>query len=166
MRHHALRAAPALVTGTDKHDTFLGTIRADAYYGGQGSDLIGGGQGSDWLYGGSGKDTLIGGTGQDFLYGGSGADTFVYEKIGDAGGPTKHDVIRDFQAGSDHIDLHGFMAGGHFIGAAEFVAEEGPTLRYVKASGLLSGDVDGDGVADFAIKFANHAVLTESDFLF
>lgn len=166
MKHHGFLAAPAPVTGTDKGDVFLGTIKADVFYGGQGSDALTGGQGSDRLYGGSGRDTLQGGTGQDFLYGGSGADTFVYTKVGDAGGPTKRDVIRDFEAGSDHIDVHAFMAKGHFVGSAAFVADEGPSLRYVQSTGMLIGDADGDGHADFAIKIANHAALTEADFIF
>ncbi len=166
MKHHVLSKAPAPVLGTDKKDTFLGTDKADMYFGGQGSDSINGGQGSDWLYGGSGKDTLTGGSGQDVLYGGSGADMFVYLSAADAGSAAKHDIIRDFKAGTDHLDLHAFMAGGHFIGSASFVADEGPSLRYVRASGQLSGDVDGDGVVDFTIKFANHALLTEADFIF
>lgn len=166
MKHHAFRAAPPPLTGTDTNDTFLGTDKADVFYGGKGSDVISGGQGSDWLFGGSGKDTLTGGTGQDILYGGSGADTFVYLSAADAGGPTKHDVIRDFQAGIDHLDLHAFMAAGHFIGSASFAANEGPSLRYVKSNGELIGDVDGDGVPDFTIKFANHAALTATDFIF
>lgn len=166
MKLHKLAAANVPLTGTDKRDTFLGTDKADVFYGGKGSDLIQGGTGSDRLYGGSGKDILVGGTGQDVLYGGSGADTFVYTKAADAGSSAKCDIIRDFKAGTDHLDVHAFMAGGRFIGFADFVPDQGPTLRYTHATGMLSGDVDGDGVADFTIKFANHALLTEADFIF
>lgn len=166
MKHHALIIAPVPLLGTDKNDFFLPSDASDIIYGGKGSDKIDGGNGTDRLYGGSGKDILIGGGGQDVLYGGSGADTFVYNAASDAGTLTTHDIIRDFKAGTDHIDFHAFMAGGHFIGSASFVADEGPSVRYVKSTGLVIGDVDGDGVADFAIKLSNHAALTESDFIF
>ncbi len=165
MAHHRLKATIAL-TGTDKNDSYLGTDQDDTYNGLKGADTISGGAGSDHLYGGSGKDRLSGGLGQDVLYGGSGADTFVYASATEAGDLAHRDAIRDFKAGVDHLDVHAFMAGGHFIGSAAFAADEGPTLRYVHATGLLTGDVDGDGIADFAIKFSNHAHLTEADFIF
>lgn len=166
MKHKALLAIGQPVNGTDQADTFVGTDKADVFYGGLGSDSMSGGQGSDQLFGGSGKDVLNGGTGQDFLTGGSGEDTFVYTQAGDAGGAGSRDVIYDFQSGADKLDVHAFMAGGHFIGSASFVAGEGATLRYVRSTGTLSGDVDGDGKLDFAITLDNHTALLATDFIF
>ncbi len=154
------------VDGTIKYNVLTGTDLSDTISGGQGTDLIYGGKGSDHLYGGSGKDVLVGGTGQDFLYGGSGNDTFVYTQAADAGGVGMADVIGDFQSGADRIDVHAFMAGGHFIGAAGFTAGEGATLRYTQSTGMLEGDINGDGVADFQINLANHSVLVATDFTF
>ncbi len=58
---------------------------------------------ANWLLGGAGNDTLNGGRGADVLYGEGGADTFVFER------GTGGDVIGDFQAGVDRIDLSAFF---------------------------------------------------------
>ena len=39
-------------------------------------------------------------------------------------------------------------------------------VRYTKSTGILQGDVDGDGTADFEIDIANRPVLTAADFIF
>lgn len=152
--------------GTIKYNLLVGTDLSDTISGGQGTDVMYGGIGSDRLYGGSGKDVLIGGTGQDFLYGGSGADTFVYTQAADAGQGNMADVIGDFKSGVDHLNLSAFMAGGHFIADAGFAVGEGATVRYVAATGLLEGDLNGDSVADFSITLANHAHLVATDIIF
>ena len=154
------------VVGTIKYNIIYGTDLSDTIIGGQGTDLLYGGQGSDRLYGGSGKDVLVGGTGQDFLYGGSGNDTFVYTQAADAGNGPLTDVIGDFMSGQDKIDVHAFMAGGSFIGAAAFTAGSGAAVRYTQATGIIEGDVNGDGVTDFSITLANHASLLGTDFTF
>ena len=164
--HHAHHGAPPPVDGTPKTNTFIGTDQADSFFGGKGTDFMYGGDGGDRLYGSSGKDQLTGGNGQDWLTGGSGNDTFFYNAAADAGGPGSSDVIVDFQSGADHLDLHAFMAGGSFIGSAAFVAGAGAQVRYDASTGILSGDVNGDGTADFAITMANHVVLAAVDFNF
>jgi len=58
---------------------------------------------ANWLLGGAGNDILNGGRGADVLYGEGGADTFVFER------GTGGDVIGDFQAGVDRIDLSAFF---------------------------------------------------------
>ena len=63
--------------------------------------LIGNGI-SNYLLGGLGNDTLNGKGGNDVLFGEGGADTFVFEH------GTGGDVIGDFLAGTDKIDLHAF----------------------------------------------------------
>ncbi len=57
---------------------------------------------SNWLLGGAGNDMLNGRGGNDVLFGESGADIFVFER------GTGADVIGDFVAGTDRIDLSAF----------------------------------------------------------
>ena len=62
-------------------------------------DMLIGGTGDSDLRGGAGADILIDGWGQDSLSGGAGADLFVLNADG------KRDVITDFDASVDHLDL-------------------------------------------------------------
>lgn len=163
MGHHA---AQTPVDGTNHYNMFIGTDLSDTFCGILGTDVMYGGVGSERLYGASGKDMLVGGTSQDFLYGGNGADRFVYNAAADAGRPQMSDVIGDFKSGDDHIDVHSFMAGGHFIGSAAFAATGSAQVNYNATTGVLQGDVNGDGVADFAITLANHAAVAATDFIF
>ncbi len=153
------------IDGTIKTNTFIGTDISDNFVGGQGTDFMYGGAGSDRLFGGSGKDQLTGGTGQDFLTGGNGADLFIYNSAAEAGDPNSSDYIMDFKSGDDHLVFSSFMAGGHFAGKT-LVAGAGPQIAYDKATGVLSGDVNGDGHADFTINMANHVALVAGDFIF
>jgi Ca2+-binding RTX toxin-like protein len=57
---------------------------------------------ANYLLGGGGNDVLNGKAGNDVLFGESGADTFVFEH------GTGGDVIGDFVAGTDKIDLTAF----------------------------------------------------------
>ena len=57
---------------------------------------------ANWLLGGAGNDVLNGKGGNDVLFGEGGSDTFVFEH------GTGGDVIGDFLAGTDKIDLHAF----------------------------------------------------------
>jgi Ca2+-binding RTX toxin-like protein len=57
---------------------------------------------ANYLLGGGGNDILNGKGGNDVLFGESGADTFVFEQ------GTGGDVIGDFLAGTDKIDLSAF----------------------------------------------------------
>ncbi len=56
----------------------------------------------NFLLGGGGNDNLNGKAGNDVLFGEAGADTFVFERH------TGGDVIGDFLAGTDKIDLSAF----------------------------------------------------------
>jgi Ca2+-binding RTX toxin-like protein len=69
---------------------------------GKGNDAanrINGNAGQNTLYGYGGIDVINGGRGDDLLYGGNHADTFVFTT------GSGHDVIADFQNGTDTIDL-------------------------------------------------------------
>ena len=94
------------------------------------------------------------------------SDTFVFIAATEAGTGANRDRIVDFAAGSDTLDFSGFIAGGTFIGTAAFTPGNGPQVRFVAATGLLSGDVDGNGSTDFQIRFDGAPVLTAADFLF
>lgn len=164
-QHNRAPGANPPTDGNDHTNTFIGTDISDTFYGYKGTEFMYGGGGSDRLYGYSGKDQLTGGTGQDFLYGGNGNDLFIYNSVAEASDPSSSDWIMDFKSGQDKIVLSAFMAGGHFAGTA-LVAGAGPQVAYDKAAGVVYGDVNGDGTADFTINIANNAALVAGDFLF
>ncbi|WP_422444606.1 MULTISPECIES: 5'-nucleotidase C-terminal domain-containing protein [unclassified Endozoicomonas] len=87
--------------GDHGHDVLMGGNGKDQLLGGSHNDWLEGGNGADRLSGGSGHDYLAGGSGNDWLLGGSGGDQFAFENN------SGHDVIRDFEAGSDTILLNG-----------------------------------------------------------
>ena len=66
------------------------------------NNRITGSAASNWLLGGAGDDVLNGRGGNDVLFGEAGADVFVFER------GTGGDVIGDFVAGTDRIDLSAF----------------------------------------------------------
>ncbi|MEO0647714.1 MAG: esterase-like activity of phytase family protein, partial [Cyanobacteria bacterium J06650_10] len=88
------------------NDTLNGEGGNDLLRGRGGDDLLFGGEGNDKLLGEAGDDILNGGAGSDILNGGAGSDTFLLA----AGEGT--DVIRDFVAGTDVIELAGGLSFG------------------------------------------------------
>lgn len=66
------------------------------------NNRITGSEASNWLLGGAGDDILNGRGGNDVLFGEAGADVFVFAQ------GTGGDVIGDFTAGTDRIDLSAF----------------------------------------------------------
>jgi len=170
--------------GSDKLDGGLGN---DSLNGGDGNDTLTGGDGNDTLIGGGGKDslkgglgndTIIGGADPDALLGGNGADTFVFG-AGDLARTSKvegtFDTIRDFvHADGDRIDLSAIDASRNapqdqaftFIGTQAFHNIAGE-LRFETTTGgvFVLGDINGDGVADFAIKASVVSSLVATDFV-
>ncbi len=180
-----------ILYGRAGNDVLNGQLADDKLFGEAGDDLLDGGDGSDLIYGGADNDVLTGGTGTDTLYGeagndrlngsagidqlfgGAGGDRFLFAE-GDSGATiATADRIRDFsQSQGDRIDVRQIDAitGGSddaftFIGSGAFTNVAGQ-LRAVVSSGqtLLSGDVDGDGVADFLIRIDGVHALTTADF--
>ena len=149
--------------GTKFDDDLKGALGNDHLSGGLGNDTLTGGAGADTLIGGNGADDLRGGTGKDLLTGGSGADRFIFASAAEAGLGGSRDVISDFGATGDKIDLQAFMAGGQFVGSGPFGAAG--DVRFDAGPGILSGDVDGDGLADFEIKVSGVGP-TAGDFIF
>jgi Ca2+-binding RTX toxin-like protein len=137
--------------------------------GGDGNDELYGYGGDDDLAGGAGDDVIAGGSGKDTLAGGAGDDTFLFRAVGHAGLGAGRDVIVDFAAG-DLIDLTAIDADRGqsgdqaftFTGAGSFKGVAGQ-LNY--RDGLVAGDLDGDGKADFHIEIANRYALRADDFL-
>jgi Ca2+-binding RTX toxin-like protein len=153
-------------------DTITGSRAGDVLDGRGGNDTLIGNTGNDHLSGGLGNDSLTGGLGQDRLKGGDGADNFNFSSILHGG-----DIITDFQAGMDHIDLDAAAFGfsGPLVDGTDFISAAGPvtptgtgpTLLYDSNSGVLSYDADGNGagVAQVLATFTNHAALGVADFL-
>jgi Ca2+-binding RTX toxin-like protein len=139
-------------------------------------DIMVAGAGKDSLKGGLGRDRLTGGVGADKLWGGSGADVFVYTSIKDSTVSVMgRDVIHDFSIREkDRIDLTSIDANGRkggdqafkFIGKEDFHKKAGE-LRYEKAAGgiVVSGDINGDGKADFAVTVKGLASFSKGYFM-
>jgi len=131
--------------------------------------------GDDTLDGGPGNDVIVGGPGQDLLTGGTGADHFQFDD-GDFAGlaASRADRILDFNLSEgDRIDLRlvDAVAGGaddrfRFIDDAEFGQTAGE-LRIDTNDGyaLALGDMDGNGLADFAIRIDGTSALGAASFI-
>jgi Ca2+-binding RTX toxin-like protein len=158
--------------GNSGNDTVAGGAGHDSLWGGSGTDRLDGGAGNDTLKGEAGNDRITGGLGRDKMWGGSGKDVFNFNSAKESKVGSQRDVIHDFKSGQDRVDLRGIDANetrkgnqafswtgldGPFLHPKEsaaflksgFTGETGQ-LRY--AGGILMGDTDGDGRADFQIK--------------
>lgn len=160
--------------GGDGNDQLSGGDGNDRIYGGNDRDDISAGSGDDVVYGEAGDDRIIGGAGIDIMHGGAGADRFDFNSILETGSTlATSDRILDFnRAQGDFIVLFGIDANTtvtgndafSFIGTAAFSAAG--QLRYEVANGrtVVSGDVNGDGVADFFIRLDGVQTLTSDVF--
>ena len=150
--------------------TGTGNDAGNIILGGGGNDILAGNGGNDQISGGAGNDLLRGGAGADILEGGVGADKFVFASVLETTAGNRHDVILDFKGGADKIDLSAIDADSraygnqafHFIGGNDFTGVRGE-LHVV--NGVVSGDINGDRVADFEIQLANAAPVTAADFV-
>lgn len=136
-----------------------------------GDDIMRGYAGADTLYGDAGVDKIMGGTGRDHLYGGIGADDFIFNRGDSGNSTTTRDVIYDFYAGSDDLDLslidanskstvdNKFDFGGTRAGANDvwFARSGGNVIVY--------GDTNGDARADFEIELRGVSNLSAGDFI-
>ena len=155
-------------------DTINGGEGDDMLYGGGDIDSLSGSTGNDTLYGEAGDDFLQGNGGADQLFGGAGADSFLFFSGSSGTTLATADRIRDFSsAQGDQIDLSLIDAitgsaddGFSFIGSGAFTNVAGQ-LRAIVSGGqtLLSGDTNGDGVADFLIRIDGVHTLVAGDFV-
>lgn len=144
------------VLAGDGKDRIQGGSGADSLEGGAGRDQLRGGEGNDSLSGGAGSDVLIGGAGVDRLRGGAGQDRFRFDRPDEAG-----DVIADFVAGTDLLQVDagsfgGGLVGGAALGAGQLVVQAANaatappgTGQFVfnSATSRLFWDADGAGGA-------------------
>ncbi len=142
----------------------IGNTLANVIHGNDIDNTLQGGAGVDWLYGGNGNDRLEGGSGADHLVGEGGADTFVFNI------PGGRDFIHAYESGIDQIDVSAIDANAAVAGNQAFTyiagaAFSGASGELQYASGVLSGDVNGDGVGDFQILIGNHPALTATDLI-
>jgi Ca2+-binding RTX toxin-like protein len=162
-------------------------------------NVITGNAASNRLNGGGGNDRLVGGDGVDYFTGGAGADTFVGEinatKIVGKGGSISVDVILDYQAGVDKIDLSGIDANTNIAGNQAFAWTKAAnpgigelSIRHFgnmnAAEAALGFDIDGvegsssyagpvaivlgnvdGGAADFMIVFTGTEQILTADFV-
>lgn len=158
-----------ITTGSGS-DTLTTGDGDDILRGGGGRDQFNSGAGRDVLFGDAGNDQLRGGRGTDIVTGGAGADVFVFASVAEASTGVGRDLILDFRAGVDRMDLANIDANANkvgnqrfdYVGSDAFSFSAGE-LRY--ANGVVSGDIDGDGRADFAVRIGEVSALTQGDFL-
>lgn len=169
------------IYGSSGNDQITGGTGTDTIYGGSGNDEIAGSGSNDALFGGhgndeiegdSGADEITGGLGQDTMTGGSGADTFIFNAISDSW-DNNRDVIRDFEAGTDFIDLSIIDANLALGGDQAFTFTAGAmpantagAVWTTEAGGdtFIFVDQNGDG-ADMGITLDGVTGITASDFI-
>jgi Ca2+-binding RTX toxin-like protein len=176
-------ASNEYLSGENGDDSLAGLGGVDHLNGGDGKDIVTGGDGNDMLRGGIGNDRIGGGDGVDYvigeggadvLAGGPGADVFVYNAISESGiTNATRDRIKDFVHLSDAVKLRDIDAkplvdgdqAFKWLGTGAFTNAAGE-LRYELqgADAMVSGDVTGDGTADFQILLMGVAVLSDLDF--
>ena len=152
-------------TGNALANRLDGNAGANTLNGGDGNDQLYGYAGNDTMLGGGGADYLAGGLGLDSMTGGNGADSFGFQSAAEANG----DVIGDFSATEgDKIDLRPIDTtpalardqGFIWIDGAAFNSVAGE-LRF--SGSVLSGDLDGNGLADFEITLTGVTSLTSAN---
>ena len=156
---------------TLEHLTLTGSLAINGT-GNGGSNTLTGNSYNNQLNGGAGNDVLVGGKGADTLIGGAGADRFDFNYLTDSPVGGARDVISDFSsAQGDKIDLSTLdastLSSGNqaftFIGAGYFSFNVPGMVRF--DGGVVQGDVNGDGIADFEIALAGVTSLTAGDFI-
>lgn len=157
-------------SGTDPAIDPRGTGGDDLLIGGAAAETLLGLRGDDRILAGANDDHLQGGLGRDILKGEAGADTFDFTSVRESTVGAQRDIVYFSHAQGDNIDLVGMDADRHVTGDqafawvdrdhlnAAFTGVEGQ-LRF--AGGVLSGDTDGDRMADFHIRIVGSLAGTD-----
>jgi serralysin len=158
-------------------DTINGTGNSmnNVLQGTAGDNVLRGGSGNDTLSGGDGNDLLVGGFGRDMETGGAGADRFDFNSVNESGTTfATRDQIMGFEQGTDAMDFSTIDANAAargnqaftFIGDAGFHGVAGELHQQtVGPDTIVSGDINGDAVADFQIALNGAFTLTPNDFI-
>jgi Ca2+-binding RTX toxin-like protein len=162
-----------VLNGDAGNDVMAGGLGSDVLSGGDGNDLLAGGggdkadyddntrfnDGNDALQGGAGNDVLWGMGGNDILTGGADADIFLF-------GPREgQDVITDFVAGEDKINLSMFFGGSNLDSNANGVIDGGDLGVTVDANNVTHIDFAAYGAENTVLHIGGGAVLHPSDFI-
>jgi serralysin len=133
-----------------------------------------GGAGNDTLLAWAGNDILVGGAGKDILTGGTGADVFDFNLIAESGvGVAAYDVITDFLAGTDRIDLltidaNVAVAGDQafsFMGTSAFTGAGQLRYSFDGTNTLVQGNIDAALGVDFEILLLGNQTLVAANFV-
>jgi Ca2+-binding RTX toxin-like protein len=174
-----------VINGGGQNDTLNGGNGDDTLEGDGGDDQLFAGAGNDLMDGGEGDDKLIDGVGKDIFTGSTGVDRFDFNKLSEMGNTAAtRDVITDMHVylGADKIDLATLDANSTAGGDQAFSFIAGPITVFSGLAGeliwsqedssgiandktVISGDVDGDMVADFQIELTGLVTLTANDFI-
>jgi Ca2+-binding RTX toxin-like protein len=164
------------ITGDGTNETLQGDNLRDLILGEGGKDKLFGFNGKDTLNGGDGNDVLRGGNDRDVLTGAAGADKFAYTDVLQSRPlGALRDTIRDFQNGSDLIDVEAIDAdtatGGDqafvYIGGLAFSAA-GQIRGFQSGDDVVlqfSTDADGDAEMELLLKDLSLAVVDGADFV-
>jgi Ca2+-binding RTX toxin-like protein len=135
-----------------------------------------GGNSNDTINGNAAGNVITGNGGRDIMTGGAGSDCFVFNSLGNTSTlQSAADVISDFTAGSDRIDVHTIDANVtlkgvqdfSFLGeVAQFTAPGQVRVSYTPDQTLVLFNTDRDQQAEALIVLTGHVSLTDSDFLF
>lgn len=148
-----------------------GSNAGDVIFGSNVKNVLKGLAGNDSIAGRGGNDVLVGGLGHDLLQGDSGADRFDFNFRAESAVGANRDVVLDFNHNQgDRIDVRDIdanttQAGNQaftFIGGNNFSSSAGQ-LRF--KDGIVSGDITGDGRADFQIGVQGISTMVASDFV-
>lgn len=152
-------------------ENLIGSAFGDALRGNSGANALTGGAGNDTLLGQGGADTIAGGLGRDVMRGGTEADVFLFKTVAEIGKGTATDRIADFVSSVDDIDLSALDANTKLAGNQSFGFGNGTATKnavWFKTVGTdvtVSGDVNGDRIADFQIVLKGAISLVVTDFL-
>ena len=127
------------------------------------------------VVGGAGDDRITAGSGTNVLTGGLGHDVFAWLSTGAAGNGGNRDIILDFVKGVDLVNISAIDANSRLAGNQAFTLLETAGAAFTRVAGqmhyehaagntIISGDINGDGVADFQIQMAGIVTLSASDF--